>query len=194
MTLNKNVFSLFLTFVLLCCQNLWAFSAQSDLEIKARILRKKEAEHIIDKKVLKKYVPVQVILKNNTCETFILPKDIKVIDYNGNLNYTALSSQMYSRTKRNLVLRAIIWGVLGGGLFSVITIPISIAHTKVNNQNLHDNIATNAFNKKILFENEEYLSFLFVPKNQYPMFILFEDIKKENEQTFNVKIPLREGL
>jgi len=165
--------------------------AAEKVSLLAREVNKEEYIGKIDGKILGKFYPVYLTVKNNSEETVKLPKTFYFADKNDDPHVIPDNVYIYEKTRLHMVRRAIIWGILGLGVAAVYTVPASISHTMYRNPVLKDSIEKNNFRKFTLLPSQEYSSFVFIPeKYKSPKSIVIKDIQPENGESFDIKTPV----
>lgn len=121
----------------------------------------------IDKRILKKYIPVRLNISNKEQETLALSDKIYYL-MGDKMFKIPNSSVIFEKTKRHTVRRAILVGIPAVPVlllvFSPIAIGASVAHSITANGTLEDNIKKNNFTPKHLFNNDSYSAYIFIPK------------------------------
>ncbi|MDD3149317.1 MAG: hypothetical protein PHV68_00635 [Candidatus Gastranaerophilales bacterium] len=176
---------LFFMFACLPCYS------KNSIDIVAYKLSKKEAViENIDKKLVREFIPIRLEIYNNTGENLSF-KPTAFYNYRKE-NYRApLNTYLYQKTKRHLWLRAIIWGGIGCGVLSWWFVPLSMTDTFKKNNNLKNNINKNNLKKEIVFKNENYVTYTFLPKKHKKtdaITLFFEQGEKEIKVTTPIVI------
>lgn len=166
-------------------------SAIESLTYELNKLSKDESKGIIDKKLHGKFKPYRLYLRNNTDKDLSFSR-IKYFNttHNNNKHEILKNITLYEKTKRHTARRAIVWGVIGGGLLTLYFVPISIAHSKNMNEKLWDNIEKLSFKKRHLFAGEEIETYILIHKKHKVKSITFKDVHFENDKRFNLTIPV----
>jgi len=141
----------------------------------------------VDKKVLKKYIPVRLTVKNNSEDQIQLSKNVYYINEYGEKHLIPSSAIIFEETKRHTVRRAILSSI---SLF-VFVIGGVAAYSITQNAKLEDNIKKYNFKPQHLFENDTYSTYIFIPKkHKNAKEIVVKNILINDEKSFDLQTPI----
>lgn len=118
----------------------------------------------LHRRVFKKYNVLEFNIYNNEKENFVIGNDVYYY-MNGKKYKVDNANGVYEKTKCHTIRRAVIWGIIGGGVLSWVTVPPSLASSIMINNNLKDSIEKNIYRGHSLYSHDSYQKYIFLPKN-----------------------------
>lgn len=150
-----------------------------------------------DERILKKYYPIMLTVKNKDKRTLNTGEKIFYADETGKSKKTTGYMQIYENTKANVVNRAVLVGIpvtiLTFGLLTLPLTAVSITHSTTINEDLENNIMKNSFRTRHLFENDTYTAFVFIPNSQKNVSeITLKDADFEGGEKFSLSAKVKD--
>jgi len=145
----------------------------------------------IDKRVLKKYYPIRLSIKNNDKRTLDTGERIFYTDNKGENHKIYGYKHVYENTKLNSANRAILVGIPVTILtFGILTLPItavSVTHSTTTNENLESNLMKNTFRTRHLFKDDVYTAMIFIPKSEKDVSqVIIKDTRFDDGETLDL--------
>lgn len=144
---------------------------QIEIEPNASMVHKLDVGDEIKRKVLAEFVPVRLTVQNKSGKLLNIPNNSAfLVDEEGRKYPVPTEEQIFKEVKRNGVVRSLGWGLpLGAASFGILLVPAMLysgVHTKVMNNGVKDNLASNAFHGAHISPDGVMTTYLFVPKRQ----------------------------
>lgn len=189
----KKIFSVLLTGFLLYLYILPVYPAdtKSLITLSAEKVDKETAIGDIDQKILDKFIPVKITISNRSNNSVILSNKFYYTDKSGNEFAAPSSAVIFEATKRHTIRRAVIWGLIGLGPLSFVTVPASLAHSLTKNSNLNDNIEKINCKASHLYPKDYFSGYILVPKRHRDVsYIILKEISSDKGDSFDLKAPV----
>lgn len=193
----KKIFALFLV-VILSYFNSATINLANPSEKVIITAEKPDALYLeseINKRVLKKYIPVKLTIKNKSDKEISLSDKVFFIKINGQETKAPSSNLVYENTKRHSVRRTFLIGIPVTILsFGFLAVPAFVgipALSATANGNLQDNINKVKYKPRHLYDNDSLSGYVFIPKKEKNISsIIIKDAGYGDDETFDLKVNL----
>lgn len=151
----------------------------------------------IHSRVLKKYIPIKLIIENKADNPLLLTKKLYVLSNNKEYRVHN-TAEIFRNTRLHTIRRAISWGIpatiLTFGILAIPAIGGSIAHSVTTNGYIEENIKKINYKSRTLYEKDYYVSYIFIPKNMKGISeVIIKDVSYEDQEPFDIKANIEDG-
>ncbi|OGI31683.1 MAG: hypothetical protein A2287_05275 [Candidatus Melainabacteria bacterium RIFOXYA12_FULL_32_12] len=191
----------YFTFYLLICFIYFSFVQASFAFDQSKVIMEAEKINLqnlvgeVDKRILKKYIPVRITVTNKNNAKVQLSNKVYYFTEDGKKYIIPSSAVIFEKTKRHTIRRAVLAAIPVTLVTFLILTPAAmggvIAYCSSANGKLEDNIKKHNLKPRHLFEDDSHSAYVFIPKKYKGVSeIIIKDVIFNDEQTFDLRAPI----